>query len=245
MEPMQDRLGHEIEHGRFLAAQGAGDVWNWTSPAGRLRRARRVRMLCDGVGPGHRVLELGCGTGLFTRDFAATGAAITAVDISPELLAIARGQVGAANVTFVEGNAYAMTFPPGAFDRVVGSSVLHHLEVDRALRECFRVLRAGGEVAFTDPNMLNPQIAVQKNVPWIKKRMGDSPDETAFFRWRMRRQLAAAGFRDIRITPFDFLHPAIPGFAVGPAGALGDLLERIPLVREIAGSLYIRAVKPA
>ena len=37
--------------------------------------------------------------------------------------------------------------------------------------------------------MLNPQIAIQKNIPWVKRKLGDSPDETAFFRWPLRRLL--------------------------------------------------------
>ena len=50
--------------------------------------------------------------------------------------------------------------------------------------------------------MLNPQIAIQKNIPWIKRKLGDSPDETAFFRWPLRRLLEQTGYRDVRIDPF-------------------------------------------
>jgi hypothetical protein len=52
--------------------------------------------------------------------------------------------------------------------------------------------------------MLNPQIAIQKNVSWVKRKLGDSPDETALFRWPLRRLLERTGFRDVRIDPFDF-----------------------------------------
>ena len=72
------------------------------------------------------------------------------------------------------------------FDAVVGSSVLHHLDVAQALRECFRVLKPEGVICFTEPNMLNPQIALQKNISFLKKRLGDSPDETTFFRWQIQ-----------------------------------------------------------
>jgi len=91
--------------------------------------------------------------------------------------------------------------------------------------------------------MLNPQIAFQKNVPWVKRKLGDSPDETAFFRWPLRRLLEQTGFHDVQIDPFDFLHPKIPGFLVNPVSGFGRLLERVPLIGEFAGSLYIRAVK--
>jgi SAM-dependent methyltransferase len=240
---MQDRITREIEHGRFLVERGPGRVWNWETPAGKLRWARRVEMLSNHLRPGIRVLELGCGIGLFTAELAQTGATITAIDISPDLLEIAKTERSAANVNYEVQNAYAMTYEGSTFDTVVGSSVLHHLELEPALGEIHRVLKPSGTIFFTEPNMLNPQIAFQKNVPWIKRKLGDSADETAFFRWPLRRSLEQNGFGKICITPFDFLHPALPPRFIGPAQTLNRVLEKMPVISELAGSLYIRASK--
>jgi SAM-dependent methyltransferase len=241
--PMQERIAKEIQHGRFLAEHGAGEIWNWESPAGKLRWARRVKMLSGHLGIGMRVLELGCGTGYFTREMARSGADIVAIDISPELLEIARANCSAPNVRYEIQNAYELSYPDAVFDSVVGSSVLHHLEVEEALRKIYRVLKPGGTIYFTEPNMLNPQIAIQKNVPWIKRKLGDSPDETAFFRWPLRRLLEQTGYREVRIDPFDFLHPKTPVPLVNRLNALGRFLENVPVLSEFAGSLYIRAIK--
>lgn len=238
-----DRLQNEIEHGKYLLAHGAGEVWNWEGPAGRLRWQRRSKMLTNHLGEGLKVLELGCGTAYFTRDLAKSGATVTAIDISPELLEAARNSCPAKNVTFEVQNAYSLDYSDASFDSVVGSSVLHHLELDRAVNEMHRVLKPGGMICFTEPNMLNPQIAVQKNVPAIKRRLGDSPDETAFFRWPLRRRLEHVGFREVLIQPFDFLHPKTPPRWIPAVENLSRVLENTPLLREIAGSLYIRAVK--
>jgi SAM-dependent methyltransferase len=238
-----NRLDNEIAHGRFLAAHGAGEVWNWESPAGRIRWARRVKMLSSHLKPGMTVLELGCGTGSFTRDLARSGADVVAIDVSPELLEMAKANCSAPNVQYQIQNAYALSYPEGAFDSVVGSSVLHHLEVEKALRGAYRVLKPGGTIYFTEPNMLNPQIAIQKNVPWIKRKLGDSPDETAFFRWPLRRLLERTGYREVRIDPFDFLHPKTPAASIDRVKALGRFLEKVPGISEFAGSLYIRAIK--
>ena len=240
---MQERIAKEIQHGRFLAEQGAGEVWNWESPAGKLRWARRVKMLSDHLRPGMTVLELGCGTGSFTRELARSGADIIAIDVSPELLEIAKADCSAPNVQFQIQNAYALGYAEGVFDSVVGSSVLHHLEVEKALRDIYRVLKPGGTIYFTEPNMLNPQIAVQKNVPWVKRKLGDSPDETAFFRWRLRRLLEQTGYRNVGIDPFDFLHPKTPVRLISHVNTFGRFLESMPVVSEFAGSLYIRAAK--
>jgi len=240
---VQERIAKEIQHGRFLAKHGAGEIWNWESPAGRLRWARRVEMLSKHLGPGMSVLELGCGTGYFTRELARSRADIVAIDVSPELLEIAKINTSAPNVRYEIQNAYELNYADVVFDSVVGSSVLHHLEIERALREIYRVLKPGGTISFTEPNMLNPQIAIQKNVPWVKRKLGDSPDETAFFRWPLRRLLEQVGYREVRIDPFDFLHPKTPVPLIDRLNSLGRLLENVPVISEFAGSLYIRAVK--
>lgn len=240
---MDKRIEHEIEHGKFLSKNGAGEIWNWESPAGRVRWKRRVQMLTHLVKPGQKVLELGCGTGYFTRELAKTEASVTSVDISPDLLAIARNEIKSDNVTFCEENAYEMSFAGESFDSVVGSSVLHHLDIDKALSEIYRVLKPNGFMVFTEPNMMNPQIALQKNIPWLKQKLGDSPDEKAFFRWQITGLLSRYNFREVTVVPFDFLHPAIPMRLIKTVSSIGDFCENVPLLREIAGSLYIYATK--
>jgi SAM-dependent methyltransferase len=200
-------------------------------------------MLSSHLKPGMTVLELGCGTGSFTRELARSGADVVAIDVSPELLEIARANCSEPNVQYQIQNAYALSYSEGVFDSVVGSSVLHHLEIEKALRDVYRVLKPGGTIYFTEPNMLNPQIAIQKNTPWIKRKLGDSPDETAFFRWPLRRLLEQTGYRDVQIDPFDFLHPKTKVPLIDRVNRLGRFLESVPLISEFAGSLYIRAVK--
>jgi len=201
-------------------------------------------MLCHLIKEDWIVLELGCGTGYFTKELAETKAKIMAIDISPSLLKEAERTVKRANVKFILDNAYQMTFGDATFDAVIGSSVLHHLNVGKAIEEIFRVLKPGGIIAFTEPNMMNPQIALQKNIPYIKKKMGDSPDETAFFRWVIGKKLQQKGFEKVNVQPFDFLHPAVPEKIINTISRVGRLAEKTPLIREIAGSLYITAQKP-
>src|SRR4030095_17130805 len=109
---------------------------------------RRVKMLTGHLQQGQKVLELGCGIGYFTRSLASSGAEIAAIDISPDLLEVARRDCPSENVSFEVQNAYALTYRDETFDSVVGSSVLHHLEIDAALREIARVLSPGGSMLF-------------------------------------------------------------------------------------------------
>ncbi|MDR2148622.1 MAG: methyltransferase domain-containing protein [Tannerella sp.] len=240
---MDYRIEHEVEHGKFLAENGAGEIWNWESPAGKIRWARRVKMLTDFIQPNNFVLELGCGTGYFTREIAKTKAKIVAIDISPELLTIAKDNVTGTNVSFFIENAYNTTFEDNQFDCVIGSSVLHHLDIKKALSEMYRILKKDGIIAFTEPNMMNPQIALQKNIPYIKRKLGDSPDETAFFRWKLYKLLKKQGFKIMEIKPFDFLHPAVPPKLIKTVSSIGHFCEKIPVFKEIAGSIFIKAYK--
>jgi hypothetical protein len=92
--------------------------------------------------------------------------------------------------------------------------------------------------------MLNPQIAIQKNISWIKRKKGDSPDETAFLSWYIYSLLYDAGFVDIRIKPFDWLHSATPLKLVDAVDKIGSILEKIPVIREFADSLHILRSSP-
>jgi ubiquinone/menaquinone biosynthesis C-methylase UbiE len=240
---MDKRLAREIEHGKYLISTGAGEVWNWESPAGKLRWQRRVKMLSSVLQENNKVLELGCGTGYFTRELVKLKVHVTAIDISPELIEVAKSEIKSENVSFEVQNAYEMTYDPNLFDAVIGSSVLHHLEIEKAVTEIYRVLKPGGMIAFTEPNMLNPQIALQKNIPWLKRKLGDSPDETAFFSWKIKKLLTRAGFIKVQATPFDFLHPAIPPKLINPVLGISKMAEKTPLLKAIAGSLFIQAVK--
>jgi SAM-dependent methyltransferase len=237
------RILNEIRHGEYIGDRGE-EIWNWSSPAGRRRWARRCRLFETFLGNHHkRVLEIGCGTGLFTKELAGTDNAIVAIDISERLLLKAKARVSSGKVHFIVGNAYETGFKSESFDFIVGCSSLHHLDLDSTLKEFLRILKPGGRVLFTEPNMMNPQVALTKNVPSLKRRVGDSPDETAFFRWRMAKRLDRAGFVDVSVEPFDFMHPQIPASLLNAAERLTILLEKTALIREFAGSLMIRCRK--
>ena len=239
------RLAREIEHHRQIAGQ-AELIWNWDSPAGKRRADRRAALLIERarLGPGLRALELGCGTAVFLERVARCGTELLGLDLSPELLARARTRLsGVANVRLARGNAEQVPCPSGTLDAVYGSSILHHLDLDAALAEVFRVIRPGGRAAFAEPNILNPQVAVMFHMGITKRYFGVSPDEMAFSRFRAARAMRGAGFLDVTVEPFDFLHPSTPAAWIGAVSSFGEKLERIPLVREMAGSLLISGSK--
>lgn len=241
---MDNRINNELEHGKKLLAEGAEAVWNWDSPAGRVRADRRAELLAkfSNIKPGETALEIGCGTGLFSNKFRnLTQAKVVATDLSPELLEVARQKY--TGIEFKLEDAMNLSFEDNSFQVVFGSSVLHHLDFQKSLKQIYRVLKPGGKMVFAEPNMINPQIFIQKNIPFIKKWLGDSPDETAIVRWKFKKLLEEIGFKNVIIIPYDFLHPVVPSFLISLVNGTGKIIERIPVAREIAGSVIISATK--
>ncbi len=121
------------------------------------------------VGPGHRVLDLGCGGGRHAFEVLRRGADVVAFDQDPaELENVAAmfvamdkaGEVppGATGRT-VTGDALDMPFPDASFDTVIAAEVLEHIPDDMAaMREIVRVLKPGGLVAVTVPSFLPERI---------------------------------------------------------------------------------------
>jgi len=237
------RKRSEIIHGQKIVAQ-AEAVWGWDSPAGRVRAHRRAALLIESIPkhPNGPVLEVGCGSGVFTSQFVSQIPDLVAIDLSAVLLRRARSQ--SSFDAYCAADAEVLPFANGRFAAVIGSSVLHHLDLKIMLKELWRVLAPGGVIAFAEPNMLNPQIVLQKNIPALKERLGDSPNETAFVRWQLTHQLRRQGFVNVLITPYDFLHPMVPSCFISLIDRLGRRLEQLPIVREIAGSLVISGQKP-
>ena len=117
------------------------------------------RQLVDqaAVRPGQRLLEIGCGTGNLAIMVARLhpGADVTGIDPDPRALARARRKAARRGtpVHWDRGFAQDLPYPDAAFDRVLSSLMLHHLDADgrvAALREVRRVLRPGGTLHVVD-----------------------------------------------------------------------------------------------
>jgi SAM-dependent methyltransferase len=93
-----------------------------------------------------RVLEVGCGAGDLAAVLAGRAASVDAVDRSPEMVALARARVPS-NVRVVRADALDLALPPGGYDAVVSSAVLHHVPLAEALRHLSAAVRPGGVLA--------------------------------------------------------------------------------------------------
>ena len=106
------------------------------------------------VGPGERVLDVGCGTGAFEKRLVEAGVAgdIVGIDLSPNMLRQARAKLAdVPTVTFQQADVHALPFDDAGFDIVVSASTFHYFDdPDQALNEIARVLRPGGRFVVLD-----------------------------------------------------------------------------------------------
>jgi len=122
-----------------------------------------------GLRAGDRLLDLGCGGGRHAFESLRRGAKVVAFDRDEGELADALALMAAmseagetsapAAGAVTRGDALALPFPDGHFDRVIAAEVLEHIPADRlALAELVRVLRPGGTIAVTVPRFLPESI---------------------------------------------------------------------------------------
>ena len=122
-----------------------------------------------GLRPGDRVLDMGCGAGRHAFEMFRRGADVVAFDQDGDELAGVLDLFGAmreageappgAEADIKQGDALALPFPDGEFDRVVAAEVLEHIPEDTAaIAELARVLRPGGTIAVTVPRWLPERV---------------------------------------------------------------------------------------
>lgn len=124
-----------------------------------LKEDRFKRLLVEQVAlrPGHRVLDVGCGTATLTilLKQACAEAEVTGLDGDVKVLDLARTKIEAAvlDIALKQGLGSEAPFPPASFDRIVSSLVFHHLTTEekrRTLKRVRELLKSGGEVHIAD-----------------------------------------------------------------------------------------------
>jgi len=149
---------------------------------------------------GLRVLDLGCGYGETAVWLALNYARVDAVDISPKMVEtaarLAKDYEVDDRIRFHVSPGESLPFEDGAFDRVFGHDVLHHMDLERARQEILRVLKPGGRAVFAEPLGHNPVINLFRNLSPETR----TPDEVPL-RFRDFRKLRQ-GFRSFRHREF-------------------------------------------
>ncbi|MCY1057681.1 class I SAM-dependent methyltransferase [Nannocystis sp. SCPEA4] len=194
---------------RFIPALGHAWLTRFYDPVLRwtMREATfKARLVAQAdVRPGHRVLDLGCGTATLTIlvKRSQPDAEVVGLDGDPEVLRRAAAKIAAAGVDIALSRGWSDRLPHEAccFDRVVTSLLLHHLSAEakrRTLAEVHRVLRPGGQIHIADWGQA--QDFVMRGAFLAIQLLDGFATTTDNIRGRLPAMLRDAGFAEVQET---------------------------------------------
>lgn len=165
----------------------------WRRVNRRYGMRKRTRLITDRLPPG-RVLDVGCGAGVFLHEMKRLGWRAQGEDTSPDAVRAARGL----GLDVFEGELAEARFPEASFDAVTLWNVVEHLPDPLAqLREVARVTRTGGVVVMTTPNVQSAEARIFGG-RWA---MWEAPRHLQLFSpSTVSQALAAAGFVDAQVS---------------------------------------------
>ncbi len=106
-------------------------------------------------GVGKKVLDIACGTGYGCSILANVAESVVGIDISSDVVEIAKKEFPDKKIIFQQGDASRIEFPDNTFDTITSFETIEHLpkdKVDKYLSELFRVLKPGGLIYISSPD---------------------------------------------------------------------------------------------
>jgi SAM-dependent methyltransferase len=191
------------------------------------------------------VLDYGCGAGRVSKRLVTLGAKrVVGFDLSESRAGRARAAVGELDgqteASFAVADGHKLPFDDGAFDVVIGTAVLHHLDLDVALPEIERVLKPGGRAIFQEPMKHNPLLRLGRFLTPAAR----TPDEHPFSvdDWAACERHFAAfrhqehEFITIPFMPLNWLLPRSAQKKLGNGLSRVDqaIFKRVPALRRYA-----------
>ncbi len=167
-----------------------------------------------GAVPGERVLDLGCGEGKETAQFARRGLHVVALDLSYAQLMRARGRLNGhaqdGSVHFIQADAEHLPLAPDSIRLVYGKAVLHHLDRSAAARELRRIMQPNGRGSFAEPLAHHPLLKIARGLTPQFRSRDETPltlsDLDGFARRFDRNQI---GFRFL-VAPLAYVFRLLP-----------------------------------
>ena len=150
----------ELKNGNELFDQWPERYDSWfKTPIGFLVKKYETDLLVEMLEPGKEeiILDVGCGTGVFTRDILERGACIVGLDISFPMLQQAVKKASEQPFAAIAGDMISLPFSDGSFDRVYSMTALEFVpDAAKAVGELNRVARNGATIVLTTLNSLSP-----------------------------------------------------------------------------------------
>jgi ubiquinone/menaquinone biosynthesis C-methylase UbiE len=134
------------------------NAW-FETPIGALVKEYELKLVMEMLQPqpGETILDVGCGTGIFTRAVIDQGAKVVGLDLSQPMLQHAQHSLPATEFSALTADMLALPFSDGCFNKTLSVTALEFVaDGARAFHELFRVTRPGGLVVVATLNSLSP-----------------------------------------------------------------------------------------
>ena len=218
------------------------------SKAMQFRTDRRGRYIMNEMDLSKKsdILEIGCGLGDISYFIAKnTQNNVLGTDLCKPFIDQATSTFVLPNLTFdILDFNHPEKLQGQKFDYIIGNGILHHLyySIDEAFLRLKNLLKVGGKIIFMEPNIVNPYcFLIFGTTQYFRNWANLEPDEKAFTKCFLRNKLKKAGFKNIIVDNKDFLLPMTPSFLIKPTVLIGNVVEKIPVLKLMSQSVFLCA----
>jgi SAM-dependent methyltransferase len=215
---------------------------------------RLLRLFAELVAPqsGERCIDLGCGSGAFTRRLAKFQLELTGIDISPRCIEAA-GRASK-HERYLVGDIRDTPLEAGAADIIVYSGVLHHCDLRAArveiMKEGYRILRPGGRLFAFDPSAHSPSMWLYRDPrsPLYSSK-GKTANEVLLTRQNLQNELDEAGFSPVSVRgasgiSFRYVEDRFARLFLPLYNLYEEIVRFSPLENRLGTFLVSLAIKP-
>ena len=175
-----DKIASSYDRLNHIMTAGMDRLWRRRAAKEAIKTARRKAASATNA----LTLDVACGTGDMAVELLKRGCSVTGIDLSEEMLAIARRKTAEANFqlstfNFQLANAEALPFDDASFDAVTSAfGIRNFVHLDKGLAEMARVLKSGGrmvilEMSTPDSALVRPfyNLYTRRIIPWLGSRI--------------------------------------------------------------------------
>jgi 2-polyprenyl-3-methyl-5-hydroxy-6-metoxy-1,4-benzoquinol methylase len=245
-----DEMRRSAEEARAysLEPSNADDVKRYLKPPANTPYGLEYAFHLLGDIQGKTVVDLGCGKGENLVPLAQRGAHVTGLDLSPELIELAKKRVASAgvNADVRVGSAYATGFPDESVDIVFCIALVHHLDISKVCSEMRRVLKKTGFIVISEPVRFSQSYdRVRKLLP-SKRNISEREHPLTRSEYDcLTTDFSVENVRYFRL-PFVPLIERVTGHTNHFARVVsGKLIDHVPLLQTYATSVVTRLRKAA
>jgi len=195
-----------------------------------------------------KIIDLGCGTGTFTKKMSSLSSEIYGCDISPK--SIEKASEKYPEINFSIQDIENLKFENNFFDVVTFSGVLHHFkDFSIPLKEAKRILKEDGLIFAFDPNLYNPFFWLyRRKESWFYSKSGVTDNEEPLSKKKIIETAKLCGFEEIDVygisdMSFKYIESKKLSFFLPIYNFVDGLFNIIPFVRNNFGSFLITIIK--